>query len=1209
MPDPASLVNVYDKGGQLRSIAATDLDAAKAQGYVEAAAPKEEGVYAGAREKGFGPMAATGLAAVSPFLSWEQGAVEGATAGIGSGLQRKIAGVIGPIVSKVAGVDMSPEDAEAYYKEIAQGGAHPWIHGGGEAAGMVTSAVAAPALRGGGVAGTVGRGLGLLGEAGEGAAAGARALTTGLASRGALGRAGAAAIEHGARGAIEMGLYEGVKELSEESLGANPELNGEKILMAAGHGAQGGALFGGLLGGGTSLVKSGVKGTSSLIDSTLSKNADALQDAANEQRWRALNPSLKHTREAARIPGGTKGVASTLDEYGVFSDPAFEAGEQAPEKLGVLGGMKKTVNDLKAAGAAGDIESLAPRIDAALEQVGTKLGEMRGGSRATVTWGAIDNAIDSVAKPLKSKALFEDVVGSLESYRKSLANQLVPDIAALQTAKGAELTAEEYAELMSRSAEAKAAPISLQDAIKQRQALDERIYIEGSPLNPTPRVKALRDIRGKFEEVIMSAFDDAAKAAGDVGARAQLEKLKLDYRRLSVARDTAELSTARGMRNRSMSPTDYIAGGIVANVGQAAGGLVAGAPGAWLGGLAGGALGAGINKYGRSRGNAIAAAALDKLAAKGKGLGAVERAVEEAPTLEGLASQAAVREAVPALEEERALVGRGEPTPPGAPPSLGEAPVAPVRAAFRDIPKATELEAAPVRGKSAPEPEMPTFGEAPKAGAADTRPFDERINDAIHEANKRGYSKRHGYEGIVPLFEIRKEFPELSKAEFNAAFDKSVRSGAVNTTVADNIDLLSAEAREGIIRTEHARPTGDSWRETIGFASANKDASSVPWQRAGSGSNAAEEHAARKLAAEDEYISKVEAHNAAEEELDRAHGESMAHWNARKAAAETSHAEAVGAAGAENQSIEASHQEAMARHEEAVRAHEAAKAQAVMTVAAQRAEYLEKAATYARAQRAIEQADKEIAKAARGIVEGPAKTSESQLETATPYRGGDTVAPRPGPAPLKQRYEAARKQLDAAQDQQSAILARVSQGNRHLPNTAAAMAMSAMRALAFVGDSVPKPSSSPSISNPIQQRASEADMSRFMTRFDVAKDHGKGVLRQFGKGRITVQQAVALKEISPGAFRQLQEETFNVITEKQAAGTPVPFTARQRIHILLGIPTDPSQDPKMAKTLQANIAMLSPDANEKKQQGSGGKPQRQVNIKTTPSNLDRLEER
>lgn len=566
---PSGQVAVFNPDGKLVSIAAKDLPNAQSAGYEVAS---KEALHARSPTTLYD--VGQGLYDVGDTLeSGFRGIVHGATAGLNELGDKAVIGAL-----------KGDKAAQEYADEVTrQKTEHPLAFGGGELGGMVGGALLgneAGALTG------VGKGLSAAGGFAENLAGRA---TAGIAARGALGKAVATGIGMGARGAAETGIYSGINELSEESLG-KPELNAEKILSAAGSGALGGFLLGGALGGVGSLAKSGYGAVTDFASDVIAKNADKLEGLANEQRWRALDPNLKFTREAnARVEGGSAAVGDVLKKYDIVG------------------------TDLKTAAREGGIADIGPKIDEAVDKVGKQLGELTGGSAGTVPFSKIHEALDTVIDPLRKVAGREGVVRSLEDYQASLARKLVPETEGLVTKPSAELMQ---------------TPITLQDALFQRKGLDQMVYQEAKSLDPNMRVGLLRDFRAKFEGLIVDAFDDAAKAAGNPEAKGQLLGLKKDYQALSIAQDAAEASTSRMQTNRNLSLSDYVSGGIASNIGKGVGGIIGGAPGAFLGGLAGGAAGSLINRVGRDRGNAIAAAALDKASAFARARQAIEKTDE-----------------------------------------------------------------------------------------------------------------------------------------------------------------------------------------------------------------------------------------------------------------------------------------------------------------------------------------------------------------------------------------------------------------------------------------------------------------------------------------------------------------------------------------------------------------------------------------------------
>lgn len=881
--DSAPRISVVDPNGQLVTIPSSQLDAATKQGYavasqdrIEASRPKSVGdqLY------NIGETSEAGL----------RGLLRGGTAGLSDVAETRAAGAIGSVLGQ-SGWQQDEEEQIAHLKKD-----YPIASGIGEVGGLVGGT-----LLGGTEAGLAAKAINPMraiesaGTLAESIAARAGS-ALGLSSANVLGRAGQAAIRIGARGAAETALYSGTNELSEEMLG-EPGLNAEKILAAGLEGAKGGALFGMALGAGGSLISSAAGGLKGLAANALTKSPDLLGDAANEQRWRSLNPSLKFAKEAnARVTGGTAAVGEALGRYGITGSTIDEAIR------------------------SGDIGSISTKIDDAIGRVGQELGASYEASNAQIPLSKISDVIDAAIAPLRGKAGLEPAVNSLERYRDSLMGHLAPEAKAAQEMvergeawtdiqkklgeipmrarnwpasesgawqeKLAKFLAEEapgtegLAPAAMKGAEHVAGldfagrpigkeflaahnmaepVVSIQSAIEQRKALDQLVFHETKSLDPNMRVAAMRDIRRQFEGVIVDAFDDAAKAAGNEGAKAKLLGLKGDYQKLSIAQNAAEDSVSRSARNRNFSLTDYMAGGILSHIGGAVLGPI--------GHVAGGVAGAAINKIGRERGNAVAAAVLDK------------------------------------------------------------------------------------------------------------------------------------------------------------------------------------------------------------------------------------------------------------------------------------------------------------------------------------------ASAFARAQKAIAKTNDALDRAARGIVMG-AKESAG----ASRALGGETRS-------LQERYNAAVKRVNAMQSNPMQLLEAAQVHNEHLPQTSQAMSLATVRSASYLGGAMgPKLATPPTLGQPLTKPMSNADMAAALERYNVATNPFSA-LRDFERGRMSVNQSRALEQVSPELFKDLQMRAFDVVQKKQAAGDPIPFDGRQRMHILLGIMTDPSQDPKMVASLQANLSSENGQPGQGPQTKDPSSPKRPVKLPDQTSKLDRLEEK
>lgn len=1221
-------VQVYNPSGALVSIPVTQLPTAQTQGYSVAPVVPESG------------------GAFETLKAGARGALRGATFGLQENLEQAGQNAIGGLFGK--------GDAGTQYHEESKRleEVHPTATMVGEGVGMVGGTLAGEGLiagAGGAAARGLGRGLASVSRTGELAGSLVGRAGAGLASTGALGRAVVSGAELGARGAVEMGLYSGAKELNEQMLG-DPALNAEKIFAAAADGAEGGAIFGGALGSAGSLVKSGAKGLGGIAQDVLAKNADKLTDMADEQRWRALDPLKKFTEQAnARVKGGTKAVGEVLGRYGIVGDT------------------------LENAIKSGDVESIGSKLDVAVEKVGQQLGDMTGASTATIPLNKINSALDAIIKDVGKYAGRENIVKSLEDYRISLANKLVPNAAEMGEA-------------------ALTAPISIQDALFQRKGLDQLVYQESKSLDPQMRVQLLRDFRAKFENLIVDGFDEAATAAGNPGAKAELLGLKHDYQSLSLAQDAAEKATSRMQTNRNLSLTDYMAGGTGSHIGAAIGSVL-GPVGSGLGGLIGGAAGAALNKLGREKGNAIAAAVLEKLGKYGKRLGPVkgadlEEIAAQVTKAEELAHEGTRNPNLIAPEVEAAMLPeRGSPlqTPYGENAALPEAaamgrevPVPdrgsrvlpefterpevgpprlmaprPEAPGLEPMPMAPEVPGAPERPRIAGRPEMPDVGPEPVHPGIPEKPappppeavvkaakkikpeklaaFEDRVTDAIHHVSKE---KRAA--GLVHMMDLRKEFPEMSRADFDAAMLAAQDANKIKLSTYNGTKLGDAQAGgltqqhlDDAIITQGLYSGGVRGNQYRGYATAYDAPSGKPWARAGEAPEAAapvpkagkssKGAYAKKLAAwEDKvdaidiaHIEALDAHAAKKASAESSHKQALADWEAgkssaeggfakahsdweaSKAAAESGHAGAVGSWEANRFAAEQAHAEAVAKW-----------SADIQRAASEHAALLDKVAQFDRARAAIDKVDAAVEKAAKGIVLGPA-----EVKALPPASKADKLALRGSSGSremtLRERYSEAMATVQKMQDAQADVIKRASVEARHMPETSKLLGTNALRAFMYMTTQTPQPvNQQPILGRPLPAKASDADMSAYLQKYDTARDPMR-TLRKFARGRITTGEAQTLQVVSPEVFKELQQKSLALVIDRQAAGDPLPFSARQRMHVLLGVVTDPSQDPKLTKALQANLEQ--PDSQGGPNGPAQQRPKRPVQMPDITNKFDKLE--
>jgi hypothetical protein len=523
------------------------------------------------------------------------------------------------------------------------GAAEAGVAGAGAVAERGLGAIAGSALR---VAGAPVRAASGLGEL---AGRGLERVITGGVEQGVLGRLGTGLAKAGISGAAEGAVYGAGSALSESVL-EDKDLTAEELLASmGGAGLVGGALGSlssapflgagevirgaksaasglsriaegavpalreageGLFQRGSALAKEGVEFAKNAVDINDPKSLLSRADAAvsehldpakimamsDEQAARSTYARKKFVDEAnARLkpgpngePAGWEGVGRVLKDTGVID-----------VKAGVLDN-------------AMPLEQVGEKIGNVLEQKGQAIGALTRDSAASIKVGSIAEALEKEIANVRGKAGFENILGSLETYRESLyrelgARKILPD-----GMPGPLLIGKE---------------VPIQELVRQRQALQDLVFRESKSLDPNMRVGHLRDIRGGLKDLEREALIKE----GRVDAKAY-DSLNRDYQALRIAQDATDDAISRGGANRSIGATDYLA---------------------FVGGMAGGGAigGAGLamaNKLARERGSGAAAVFLHNLAesrslvqaAKKAGMDVGEAAGKALPGVKALAERA-----------------------------------------------------------------------------------------------------------------------------------------------------------------------------------------------------------------------------------------------------------------------------------------------------------------------------------------------------------------------------------------------------------------------------------------------------------------------------------------------------------------------------------------------------------------------------------------
>lgn len=515
----------------------------KALGYAKFAGP------AGAIANVVGE-AVTGKAGVAdPALeAYREGAKGGATADIAHAAERGAREAVGALGGAKTG--------QAFAERLdALKTASPTAYGAGEIAGMV----------GGTLAGSEFAPVNAIGKLGGVAEQAAGRALAGVAERGAVGKAAATAAELGARGVVEGGAYAGVQHAS-DILTHDPERAAEKLFSAEGLTSWGkaigtGAAYGGtggaLLGGAGSLAASGARATGSALSRVMRRGGEAVAEAGEgvaTKLGEAAEVAAKHpeTTSARSVlkdlttQEGTKGLAyqrawSSLGGGFGLQSTSFakrasrylqngtrDVGEWLMRK-GVLAPEAGIID----AARMGTPEAMIPKIQAAVEADGRRIGEITGASGGTIDAEALMNAIDDVAKVPEAAGATRHVGQAV----RDLGFNIMDSLGATQGKTA----------------------FAVQDVLRERKALDSVLF-DTNRIDPRLADRLKQELRAKMEGLVVDSLDVASgRLKGDLAK--EYKALKKDYLAGMIALETAEDSAARATKAGFFGLKDLVAGG------------------------------------------------------------------------------------------------------------------------------------------------------------------------------------------------------------------------------------------------------------------------------------------------------------------------------------------------------------------------------------------------------------------------------------------------------------------------------------------------------------------------------------------------------------------------------------------------------------------------------------------------------------------------
>ena len=368
-----------------------------------------------------------------------------------------------------------------------------------------------------------------------------------------LGKVGQKAITGAAKALVEGGLFGAGQEVSAATL-QNRDLTAENVLASAGHGALLAGAIGGVLSG---LEPLAGKAMSSLREHTPFE--EVLGGAADEQYIRALSPKNQSI------------ITEMKERFGGKEAPRRIADRLRTEGIVTAGDNVETIAAKAAKAETSAVEGLTETVE-------------RVGSKGVKLEDAL-TALEDRAKQFDRELGFHSAAGEIRSKMKELIDVYRPHIEASLDA-GQKLNDFQ---------------IPIQDLLQQRRGLEKTINWN----TDTVLAQGRKAVGRTLEDVIMNAGERAAKEGGDAAWKADYLAAKTRFSELRFINDTAQGSVTARLRNRAMSPSDYLA--------SMAGSSMFGGAGHALGGGVGGMVMGALHHQVRERGNATMAVLLDKL--------------------------------------------------------------------------------------------------------------------------------------------------------------------------------------------------------------------------------------------------------------------------------------------------------------------------------------------------------------------------------------------------------------------------------------------------------------------------------------------------------------------------------------------------------------------------------------------------------------------
>lgn len=355
------------------------------------------------------------------------------------------------------------------------------------------------------------------------------------------------------------------------------------------------AAIGGALGLGGGILGEGLSSGAKYVSEKLGANAE-------EKAFKALGPYQRDTLKAAKRTGQVKEIGRELLDEGLLTGaPSWEKlGQRTAKAADAKGAQLENIVD--------DIAARADALDPASKAIALP------GQSAAKTSG-IDRA--AVGKALRDELLSKhtDIPGA--AARNAKVEKLISEF---------EAGGDRF--------------IPVRDNEELKRAVGKMIKWDRLPNADIPLEEEVQ--RALYNKIKQGSEDAAAYLSNQLGdgTAEVFKKAKKSYGNLKTASDIAQKRAAKESANRFLSPSDYGTGALGAILGASTGDSLESK-------LKNGAIGfaaAGLNKFARTRGNSIAATALNKASQTASGASNALKLMDKSPLLRTLANIGSKRE-------------------------------------------------------------------------------------------------------------------------------------------------------------------------------------------------------------------------------------------------------------------------------------------------------------------------------------------------------------------------------------------------------------------------------------------------------------------------------------------------------------------------------------------------------------------------------------